>query len=238
MSKEDDFFSIKQINKFLDQFEKMAQEDEMFKNRLQKILNHILNKQSQKQVVADDINEPTTNSIEKIIYKDKIIYQDKIIEKRVEVPIEKIVEKKVEIVPNWAQSLESENRFLQQVQGCKELKKILLPQHDDHMLQLIVMGSQWGNILRIWDALATQVKNTQYAISETEKNVLEHCLALFNLSLQSNQASLRNPELGESYDYDIHHKITGSGGAIDQVLLAGLYNAAGESVRAAIVTTR
>ena len=71
MSKEDDFFSIKQINKFLDQFEKMAQEDEMFKNRLQKILNHILNKQSQKQVVADDINEPTTNSIEKISVHDK-----------------------------------------------------------------------------------------------------------------------------------------------------------------------
>ena len=238
MSKEDDFFSIKQINKFLDQFEKMAQEDEMFKNRLQKILNHILNKQSQKQVVADDFNETIAEVTEKIIYKDKIIYQDKIIEKRIEVPVEKIVEKKIEIVPNWAQSLENEYRFLQQVQGCKELKKILLPQHDDHMLQLIVMGSQWGNILRIWDALATQVKNTQYAISETEKNVLEHCLALFNLSLQSNQASLRNPELGESYDYDIHQKLTGSGGAIDQVLLAGLYNAAGESVRAAIVTTR
>ena len=33
-------------------------------------------------------------------------------------------------------------------------------------------------------------------------------------------------------------KVSGSGGSIEQVLLAGLYNAAGENVRAAIVTTR
>jgi hypothetical protein len=49
---------------------------------------------------------------------------------------------------------------------------------------------------------------------------------------------LKNPETGESYDYDIHQKVSGSGGSVEQVLLAGLYNAAGENVRAAIVTTR
>ena len=46
---------------------------------------------------------------------------------------------------------------------------------------------------------------------------------------------MKNPEFGESYDYDIHQKVSGSGGSIEQVLLAGLYNAAGENVRAAIV---
>ena len=139
---------------------------------------------------------------------------------------------------NWANSLKSEFNFLKQVQSHPELASILLPNGDDNVLQLIAIASQWNNVLRVWDALATQIKNTQQAISVTEQQIIEHSLDLFNLSLQSNQATLKNPEFGESYDYDIHQKVSGSGGSIEQVLLAGLYNAAGENVRAAIVTTR
>lgn len=138
---------------------------------------------------------------------------------------------------NWANSLKSEFNFLKQVQSHPELASILLPNGDDNVLQLIAIASQWNNVLRVWDAMATQIKNTQQAISAKEKQILEHSLALFNLTLQSNQATLKNPEAGESYDYDIHQKVSGSGGSIEQVLLAGLYNAAGENVRAAIVAT-
>ena len=139
---------------------------------------------------------------------------------------------------NWANSLKSEFNFLKQVQSHPELVSILLPNRDDNVLQLIAIASQWNNVLRVWDAIATEVKNTQQAISAAEQQILEHSLALFNLTLQSNQATLKSPETGESYDYDIHQKVSGSGGSVEQVLLAGLYNAAGENVRAAIVTTR
>lgn len=139
---------------------------------------------------------------------------------------------------NWANSLKSEFNFLKQVQSHPELASILLPNRDDNVLQLIAIASQWNNVLRVWDAIATEVKNTQQAISAAEQQILEHSLTLFNLTLQSNQATLKSPETGESYDYDIHQKVSGSGGSVEQVLLAGLYNAAGENVRAAIVTTR
>lgn len=202
-------------------------------------LDSIVNKK-QIESAEKEINEPKIE--EKIIYKDKIVekvvYQDKIVEKRVEVPVDRIVEKRIEVTPQWAKSLESEFTFLKQVQSHPELVSILLPNRDDNVLQLIAIASQWNNVLRVWDAIATQVKNTQQAISATEQQILEHSLALFNLTLQSNQATLKNPETGESYDYDIHQKVSGSGGSVEQVLLAGLYNAAGENVRAAIVTTR
>ena len=139
---------------------------------------------------------------------------------------------------SWANSLKSEFDFLKQVQSHPELASILLPNGDDNVLQLIAIAAQWNNVLRVWDALATQTKNTQQAISVKEQQIIEHSLALFNLTLKSNQATLKSPETGESYDYDIHQKVSGSGGSIEQVLLAGLYNAAGENVRAAIVTTR
>ncbi|MEQ1304452.1 hypothetical protein ABLB95_10970 [Acinetobacter radioresistens] len=139
---------------------------------------------------------------------------------------------------SWANSLKTEFDFLKQVQSHAEISKVLLPNGDDNVLQLITIAAQWNNVLRVWDTLATQIKNTQQAISATEQQILEHSLALFNLTLQSNQATLQNPESGESYDYDIHQKVSGSGGSIEQVLLAGLYNAAGENIRAAIVTTR
>ncbi|WP_215902996.1 hypothetical protein [Acinetobacter junii] len=224
------------------------EQNDMAKNWLINILYNITGQHQQKDEVLLPRNTQDTTPqikeipVEKIIYKDKIVekvvYQDKIVEKRVEVPVDRIVEKRIEVTPQWAKSLESEFTFLKQVQSHPELVSILLPNRDDNVLQLITIASQWNNVLRVWDAIATQIKNTQQAISTTEQQILEHSLALFNLTLQSNQATLKNPETGESYDYDIHQKVSGSGGSVEQVLLAGLYNAAGENVRAAIVTTR
>lgn len=138
----------------------------------------------------------------------------------------------------WTDSIKPEFDFLRQVKNHPELASILLPNGDENLLQLIAISSQWNNVLRVWDALAIQVKKTQQTISTTEQQILEHSLALFNLTLQSNQAILQSPELGASYDYDIHQKVSGSGGSIEQILLAGLYNAAGDNVRTAIVATR
>lgn len=138
----------------------------------------------------------------------------------------------------WTNSIKNEFDFLRQVKNYPELASILLPNGEENLLKLIVIAAQWNNVLRVWDALAIQVKKTHHTISTTEWQILEHCLALFNLTLQSSQAILQSPEQGASYDYDIHQKVLGSGGNIEQILLEGLYNAAGDSVRTAIVTTR
>jgi hypothetical protein len=185
--------------------------------------------------VVQTVEKRVEVPVEKIV--EKIIYKDKIVEKRVDVPVDRIVEKKIEVVPSWAKSLESELAFLQQVQAHPEIAKILLPNGDNNVLQLIAIAAQWSNVLRIWDALATQVKDSKQAISVTEQQILAHSLALFNLTLQSSQATLKNPELGKDYDFEIHQKISGSGGTIEQVLLASLYNAADEKVRSAVVST-
>ena len=243
MAKDDNMPSKKEITQFLAHMEQLTGDDEVFKEKLSKFLQQIIGQTSTQDVALpvqrQDVG-PTAH--EKIIYKDKIVekivYKDKIVEKRVEIPIERIVEKRIELTPQWAKSLESELTFLKQVQNHPELASILLPNGDENLLQLIAISSQWNNVLRVWDALAIQVKKTQQTISTTEQQILEHSLALFNLTLQSNQAILQSPELGASYDYDIHQKVSGSGGSIEQVLLAGLYNAASDNVRTAIVATR
>lgn len=137
----------------------------------------------------------------------------------------------------WAKTLEPQFNFLQQVKAHPEIAKILLPDGDNNVLQLIAIAAQWSNVLRVWDTLATQVKDNKQAISDTEQQILAHSLALYNLTLQSSQATLKIPEVGEGYDFDIHQKVSGSGGAIDQVLLAGLYNAADTKARSAVVST-
>lgn len=137
----------------------------------------------------------------------------------------------------WAKTLEPEFIFLQQVQAHPEIAKILLPDGHNNVLQLIAIAAQWNNVLRVWDVLAAQVKDNQQAISATEQQILTHSLALYNLTLQSSQAKLKAPEIDEDYDFDIHQKISGIGVTIEQVLLAGLYNAADEKARSAVVST-
>ncbi len=223
---------------YLQQTILFLEKDEMIKETLAKLLSSITGNHQKKDEVLLSKNTHDIAPEIKEIQVEKIVYKDKIVEKRVEIPVERIVEKRIELTPQWAKSLESELTFLKQVQNHPELASILLPNGDENLLQLIAISSQWNNVLRVWDALAIQVKKTQQTISTTEQQILEHSLALFNLTLQSNQAILQSPELGASYDYDIHQKVSGSGGSIEQILLAGLYNAASDNVRTAIVATR
>lgn len=137
---------------------------------------------------------------------------------------------------NWANSLKSEFEFLKQVKSHSEISKILLPNGDDNILQLIATASQWDNVLRVWDALANQVKNTQKEVSATEQQILAHSVILYNLTLLNSQTELRMPEIDTRYDYNIHHQVSGSGRSISQVLLPALYSN-NEKIKSALVIT-
>lgn len=232
-----------EIDKLLEQLE----QSEMLKKlilTIKRLWNH-------DQIIAQPINSQTVDQnvarivekekvidvpVEKIVYKDKII--EKIVEKRVEIPVEKTVEKRVEVVPAWAKSLESQLIFLKNVQAHTGLAKILLPHPNADLLILIVTASQWNNLLRVWDELDKQVKQTKQPLTAIEQEILANSLALFNLTLpEGHQATLLKPQIGDAYDYSVYQKILGSGERISEVLLAGLYNVAGDNVRSAIVNT-
>lgn len=135
---------------------------------------------------------------------------------------------------NWAKSLEAEHKFLKQVQSHAQLSDILLPHGGDNVLQLIATAAQWNNVLRVWEVLANQVKNTQQKISETEQKILEHSINLYNFTLLNSKAELRVPQIEARYDYTIHHQVSGSGRSISQVLLPALYSA-DEKIKPALV---
>lgn len=194
-----------------------VEQDEMLKEKLGRFLRDIRSKSqaidtSHNQQLDDShADDPHTQSTVKTP-QERIVYKDKIVEKRVEVPVEKIVEKivekKVEVTPSWAQSLEAELRFYDLVTADTALSKILLPHDRQDVLVLITTASQWNNILRVWDALASLVKETKQPISSDQTQILDHCLALFNLTLQSNQAKLISPELGTDFDFETQQKVS------------------------------
>ena len=229
---------IERHQAYLQQTILYLEQDDMARHFLVSLLNKITGNNPLKEEVLLPQNRLDAAPHTEAVSVERVVYKDKIVEKRVEIPVERIVEKTVEVIPQWVQALEPQLSFLQQVQAHTEIATILLPSGKASLVQLIATAAQWSNVLRVWDALATQVKSSKQAVSVAEQQILEHSLALFNLTLQSNQASLQLPEGGAAYDYDVHQKVSGSGGSIEQVLLAGLYNAAGEKVRASIVTTR
>lgn len=210
------------------------EQEEQHMSKVKDILSSLLNFKK-----AEHKPEQLSNNIESTPAREKIVYKDKIIEKRVEVPVEVIkeIEKRIEVTPAWAKSLEKEFDFMQLVQQENQLSKILLPQGTSDVLRLIALASQWSNLLRVWDAIAEQVKQNKQAASTAQLEILEHCLSLFNLTLTNNQATLNAPSLGASYDYEIHQKVAGSGGIINEILLAGIKNAAGETIKMPIVIT-
>lgn len=215
----------------LNHIERVTQEDSMVKERLIAFLK------SMKKIETVDLTDAAEDKRETIV-EEKIIYKDKIVEKRIEIPVEKIVEKQVEVTPKWAKSLEPQLNFFNQVRKYPDLIKILLPNSNEDVLTVITTAAQWNNVVRIWDVLDKKVKETKKVLSEDEQAILVQSLKLFNLSLpEGHQATLQYPEIGEVYDYDVHQKVSGSGGSITQVLLAGLYNVAGEKARSAIVET-
>ena len=204
------------------------------KKLLQSLLNNYTKQDNSAEFVAsNDEQEEKPKVIRQIVEVpveiEKIVYQDR------------IVEKLVEVTPEWVDSLKpflDEVEFFEKVSQEPALAQILLPNQSNNIKQLVVNASQWNNILRIWDELAVAVKSQQRAISQNQKVILLHCLKLFNLTLSNRQVRLDSPEVGDSYDYEIHEQVMGDGDSITQVLLPSLCNAGDERVRPALVATR
>lgn len=204
------------------------------KKLLQSLLNNYTKQDNSAEFVAsNDEQEEKPKVIRQIVEVpvkiEKIVYQDR------------IVEKLVEVKPAGVDSLKpflDEVEFFEQVRQEPALAQILLPNQSTNIKQLIVNASQWNNILRVWDELANIIKCQQIAISDNQMNILSHCLELFNLTLGNRQVRLDSPEVGDSYDYEIHEQVMGDGDSITQVLLPSLCNAGDERVRPALVATR
>ena len=206
------------INKTLKQLEK----NEMFDNLIDKISKKVacaLHKNS---------SEPREITIEKPV--------ERIVEK------EKIVEKKViqEVTPIWATNLQAYLPIIHQAQQHPKLANILLGNAQDtqQVVRFLVCGPQWTNVLRVWDTLAGQVKQTQQPISNAEQQILECCLALYNQTLTDCQAQLQLVEQGAAYNYEQHQRANHKGERVQTVLLQGLLNAADDVVRSAVVLTQ
>ena len=241
---------IERFNTYM--IQEFMENEEMMKKLFQKFLE--LKDKSVNKAGENDNQPIDIQDIKSKSYNGKV-YEPKTIEKIVEVPVEKIVEievekivyqesvieKPVEVVPDWVGSLEpfyAEIEFFNQVINEPELANILLPEQSSNIKQLVVTASQWHTILRAWDEIASMVKSHQQAISQTQTDILTHCLELYNLTLGSRHARLDYPSIQDSYDYESHESILGNGGSISQVLLPSLVNAGDERVRTALVATR
>jgi hypothetical protein len=225
---------VERINDIMSLVVEFADKDRKAKKLLQSLLNNYTKQDNSAEFVAsNDEQEEKPKVIRQIVEVpveiEKIVYQDR------------IVEKLVEVTPEWVDSLKpflDEVEFFEKVSQEPALAQILLPNQSTNIKQLIVNASQWNNILRVWDELANIIKCQQIAISDNQMKILLHCLKLFNLTLSNRQVRLDSPEVGDSYDYEIHEQVMGDGDSITQVLLPSLCNAGDERVRPALVATR
>lgn len=225
---------VERINDIMSLVVEFADKDRKAKKLLQSLLNNYTKQDNSAEFVAsNDEQEEKPKVIRQIVEVpveiEKIVYQDR------------IVEKLVEVKPEWVDSLKpflDEVEFFEKVSQEPALAQILLPNQSTNIKQLIVNASQWNNILRVWDELANIIKCQQIAISDNQMKILLHCLKLFNLTLSNRQVRLDSPEVGDSYDYEIHEQVMGDGDSIIQVLLPSLCNAGDERVRPALVATR
>ena len=229
----------------------MKHEVERINDIVSVVVDYLYKDRKAKKLLQSLLNNYTKqdNSAEFVASNDEQEEKPKVIRQIVEVPVEiekivyqdRIVEKLVEVTPEWVDSLKpflDEVEFFEKVSQEPALAQILLPNQSTNIKQLIVNASQWNNILRVWDELANIIKCQQIAISDNQMKILLHCLKLFNLTLSNRQVRLDSPEVGDSYDYEIHEQVMGDGDSIIQVLLPSLCNAGDERVRPALVATR
>lgn len=187
--------------------------------------------------------QTSTTMVEPV--EPKVVEVEKIIEKIVEKPIEKIVEKTVEkevkipVTPKWAKGLEQQYNLWKKLEKFPKLHNVFeqttFQQESEDVLRFISCASQWDNTMRLWERLAEQCKASKEPISEDELAFLENNIKLYNLTLNSYQATLKSPEIGTSYDYQEHMKISHDGETIQEVLLPALYDSAGTLVKKPLV---
>lgn len=160
--------------------------------------------------------------------------------KRVEVPVEKIVKQYIDVpvTPEWAKVLEKQYSLWNSLKNFPKLHSIFeqttFQQESDDLLRFISCASQWNHVIRLWESLETECRNTKMVISAEQLALLENCVMLYNLTLKGTKARLEFPQQGETYHYKRHSKL-GNGETIQEVLLPSLYNSANDLVKHSIV---
>lgn len=105
------------------------------------------------------------------------------------------------------------------------------------LLRLVATAAQWDQLLELWDLLAGRCKANQRKASDEERQLLESCLAFYNLTLRSRQALLITPKPTVAFDHTQHIRATPQGEILVSVWLPGLTNAAGVIQKKPLVAT-
>jgi len=176
------------------------------------------------QAFFGEAPRPEIRTVE--VEKEKLVYKDRYIDK----------EKLVEVTPDWAKGLEQYQRLLAAVSGHAELRAVLLAGNGDPFLTLLANASQWENLLRVWDVLASRCK-AGHALTEHEHAALGACMKLYNLTLQDRQATWQDAEVGGDYDYERHQRVGNKGERIKVQVMPGVVNPGGNVTRKVLVST-
>ena len=101
---------------------------------------------------------------------------------------------------------------------------------DRQLVQLIVTGSQWNNILLLWKNLKKRCNEREDKATENELAFLQGCLDLYNLQWKKSEVCFDKPIKGEPYDHETHQRasITPKGENIEEIWLYGLINVDGK----------
>lgn len=150
------------------------------------------------------------------------------------------IEKEIEVMPIWAFPLENQHQILEKIRNISDIADIFEYDRENSelsILSFIVISSQWNTLVNIWQACADQCKRTQEQPPQEYLEVLNNALYLYNLTLSNSKASLKNPVVGETYNYNHHNQISGCEKSITKVLLPALYTASNNLCKTALVIT-
>jgi hypothetical protein len=218
-------------------------------NKLDKMLEHLEQSEMLTKLIGKigrvlgraffgEAPTPEIRTVEKIV--EKPVFKDRIVEKPViqEKIVDRIVEKekRVTVTPEWAAGLEQYQRLLTAVSGHAELRPVLLAGGGDTLLALLANASQWDNLLRVWDVLASRCKKGE-TLTPDEHAAMHACMQLYNLTLLDRQAQWQDAEAGGDYDYQQHQRVGNKGERIKAQVLPGVINAGGIVVRKVLVST-
>ncbi len=181
--------------------------------------------------------EVRTIEVEKVVEKE--VFKDRIVDRPVDRIVDRIVEKEkqVPVTPDWAKGLEEYERLLTAVSGHAELRPVLLAGGSDKsLLTLLANASQWDNLLRVWDVLASKCK-AGHDLNKDEQAAVQACMKLYNLTLLDRQAAWQDVAAGGSYDYEQHQRVGNKGERIKAQVMPGIINAGGIITRKVLVRT-
>lgn len=168
---------------------------------------------------------------------------------RVEVPVEVIKEVvkevPVEVVKTvtepFATELAHYRQFCQAIAQDEALSRLLRLEpnanESQRFIQLIVNVAQWSKLEMIWQELADRCKREQRPATETELAILNTALMLFNFTTTL-KASLAQPAVGESFNYQTQQRGNPTGEQIIAIWLPSLIDARKTAVKLAVVETK